>query len=110
MAYRDENGTITIDEIAAAKDIKRITEAIAILEESRRTLSKLSKHAATDGKGKTAAAAEAVSNELIKRINAMISNLNETKAFIKKTVEHYQYLDQQIKAIIKAKEAFDNGN
>ncbi len=35
MAYRDENGRITIDEQAAQKDIRRLREAANILKDSR---------------------------------------------------------------------------
>ena len=41
MAYFDENGRITIDEDAAAKDIKRLRESAQVLKDSRAAIRSL---------------------------------------------------------------------
>ena len=38
MAYRDENGKITIDDVAAGEDIRKIERAQAILQNALQSL------------------------------------------------------------------------
>lgn len=101
MAYYDENGKITIDENAANSDIRRIETALARLEDSKKTLTALLKQAA-DGQGQTTMAVTEKSAELVNRINDMISRLEETRDFIRRTVAHYQQVDADLKAKILA--------
>ncbi len=65
MAYRDENGKITIDDVAAGEDIRKIERAQAILQNALQSL----RAAQTEGansKGQTAQAIYDKSCELIK--------------------------------------------
>lgn len=100
MAYHDEKGRITIDEQAAAKDVKRLQESVEVLKRSRAAIDVLSKEYYMQG-----AVAFAIVNkaEQTKRdLSDMIAKLEETISFIQKTVRHYQLLDEQIKQAIQA--------
>ncbi len=103
MAYYDENGTITIDEAAANADCNRIDKAIASLRDSQSALQNLTRQA-SDGKGQTAMASAEKSAELTGKIMDMITRLEETKSFIKKTVQHYQQVDAALKATIMSED------
>lgn len=99
MALYDENGKITIDEIAAQNDIKRINAAIHSLNNSKAAIQNLINQA-SGGQGQTTNAILEKATELKGQIDAMINRLNETSWFISKTVSHYQWVDQQVKNII----------
>lgn len=107
MAYRDGNGTITIDEVAANADCARIDKAIAFLNTSKESMQNLIKQAA-DGQGQTTIAVAEKCAELTSMILDLISRLEETKSFIKRTVAHYQQVDASIKSIILASEMGGN--
>ena len=65
MAYKDENGKITIDDVAAGEDIRKIERAQSILQNALQSL----RAAQTEGansKGETAQAIYDKSQELIK--------------------------------------------
>ena len=67
MAYRDENGKITIDDVAAGEDIRKIERAQAILQNALQSL----RAAQTEGansKGQTAQAIYDKSQEISKRL------------------------------------------
>ncbi len=101
MAYHDENGKITIDEVAAEQDIRRLERAIADLNASKNAMKNLMNTAAA-GKGEAVSAVTEKSGEMINKINDMISRLDETVSFIKRTVSHYRQVDENIKNAIKA--------
>ena len=70
MAYRDENGKITIDDVAAGEDIRKIERAQAILQNALQSL----RAAQTEGansKGQTAQAIYDKSQELINQIQSI---------------------------------------
>lgn len=99
MAYYDENGKITIDENAAQYDIRQLQRAVECLDNSRRTLNELIRRSA-EMQGATGGAINEKTGELKSQIDRMIDRLNETIAFIRRTVAHYQWLDQKVKEII----------
>ncbi len=100
MAYRDHRGRITIDEVAARKDIKRIDEAIQRLNMARSALNQLHSTSVSI-KGNTGHALEEKSMEIIGRLNASISYLEMTKSAVQKTVAKYQRLDREVKQLIQ---------
>ena len=57
MAYRDYNGKITIDEVAAGSDVRKISAAIRKLEAARDAANRMVQEAASL-KGQTGAAIE----------------------------------------------------
>ena len=101
MAYQNSNGNITIDEVAAMSDRNRIRQAIASLENAKRTVNMLSQNASS-GQGKTCIAIVEKSNELISEIDKMIARLNETDGYIARTVVHYEEIDAELRRIIEA--------
>ena len=82
MAYKDENGKITIDDVAAGEDIRKIERAQSILQNALQSL----RAAQTEGansKGETAQAIYDKSQELINQIQRLDSNLEETTNYIR---------------------------
>ena len=98
MAYRDENGKITIDDVAAGEDIRKI-EAQAILQNALQSL----RAAQTEGansKGQTAQAIYDKSQELINQIQRLDNNLEETTNYIRHVLAVYKAKDEMLKAIM----------
>ena len=98
MAYRDENGKITIDDVAAGEDIRKIERAQAILQNALQSL----RAAQTEGansKGQTAQAIYDKSQELINQIQRL-DNLEETTNYIRHVLAVYKAKDAMLKAIM----------
>ena len=94
MAYRDENGKITIDDVAAGEDIRK-----AILQNALQSL----RAAQTEGansKGQTAQAIYDKSQELINQIQRLDNNLEETTNYIRHVLAVYKAKDEMLKAIM----------
>lgn len=99
MAYRDENGKITIDEVAAQADICKIESAQAILQDALQSL----KAAQTEGansQGQTAQAIHEKAQELISRIQRLDRNLEETTNYIRHVLAVYKAKDEALKALM----------
>lgn len=95
MAYRDGSGAITIDEIAAANDIRRIQEAEGYLAQSRQVIIQLMELA--DGMtGQTADAIRDKAYELQTQVDKLNSRLVESRQLISATVKRYQQIDAQL--------------
>lgn len=95
MAYRDGSGAITIDEIAAANDIRRIQEAEGYLAQSRQVIIQLMDLA--DGMtGQTADAIRDKAYELQTQVDRLNSRLVESRQLISATVKRYQQIDAQL--------------
>ena len=101
MAYRNFDGKITIDEDAANRDIARINQIIPRLLDAKTVLETM-KAQSENTKGDTGSALMEKTTEMIGKINQQISNLEETRLLIQKTVKHYKLLDQKVKAHIMA--------
>ena len=101
MAYRDENGKITIDDVAAREDIRKIERAQSILQNALQSL----RAAQTEGansKGETAQAIYDKSQELINQIQRLDSNLEETTNYIRHVLAVYKAKDEMLKEIMAA--------
>lgn len=99
MAYIDENGKITIDELAAGEDIKKIEQAQSILQDATRSL----KAAQTEGansKGQTAQAIYEKAQELINQIQRLDSNLEETTNYIRHVLALYKAKDEYLRNLM----------
>lgn len=99
MAYRDENGKIAIDDVAAGEDIRKIERAQAILQNALQSL----RAAQTEGansKGQTAQAIYDKSQELINQIQRLDNNLEETTNYICHVLAVYKAKDEMLKAIM----------
>lgn len=100
MAYRDENGRITIDEQAAQKDIRRLREAANILKDSRASIRSLRQQSG-DMQGLAVSAIQDKSLEMDRKLTQMIEKLEDTADCIQKVVRHYQKIDEDLKKIIQ---------
>ena len=100
MAYRDYNGKITIDEVAAKNDVKKINAAIAKLETARNSVNQLMQQSSVM-KGETGQAIVSKSGEMKRNLDALINNLRQEVTAINQTVAKYKRLDQQVKAAIQ---------
>ena len=101
MAYKDENGKITIDDVAAGEDIRKIERAQSILQNALQSL----RAAQTEGansKGETAQAIYGKSQELINQIQRLDSNLEETTNYIRHVLAVYKAKDEMLKEIMAA--------
>lgn len=101
MAYIDKNGTITIDENAARRDIQKINAALPSLKNAKVSLERILEEG-TKTKGNTGEAIIEKTQELIKELQKMINQLEETKSLIERVVRYYQKLDAEAKKIIEA--------
>ena len=103
MAFKDANGRITIDEVAAQKDITSIRAAIQDLQTARDSLSEL-RYQAQSFSGKTAVSIEETSTLLISEYDKLITYLEETISTINTTVGKYQRIDEEVKNLINSQE------
>lgn len=103
MAFKDSNGRITIDELAAQKDINNIKAAILDLQAARDSLNEIM-YQAQSFSGRTAVGIEESSLQLIKEYDKMIQQLNETATTIANTVEKYRKIDEDLKNYISNRE------
>lgn len=101
MAYYDYNGTITIDEQAAANDIYRIQNALPILDAAGKSIRQVME-AASASQGETGRAILEKSEELYNELNRLTKSLENTAVYIQNTVNHYRQLDSEVKAAIAA--------
>jgi uncharacterized protein YlxW (UPF0749 family) len=100
MAYRDYNGKITIDEVAAKKDINRINEAILKMENAGNSINQLVQQG-TQMKGQSAQALVSKGSELKKQIDKLINSLQAESSSISKAVAKYKRIDQEVKAAME---------
>lgn len=100
MAYYDFNGTITIDEQAAQRDVQRISSVLPFLQESMTAIEQLLEESSSM-RGNTGSAIAEKSAELQKRLAQLIQDLNETSDYISKVVSKYQKLDREVKSAIQ---------
>ena len=96
MAYKDENGKITIDDVAAGEDIRKIERAQSILQNALQSL----RAAQTEGansKGETAQAIYDKSQELINQIQRLEIIFAMCLLFIRRRMKCSRRLWQQRK-------------
>ena len=101
VIIKDENGKITIDDVAAGEDIRKIERAQSILQNALQSL----RAAQTEGansKGETAQAIYDKSQELINQIQRLDSNLEETTNYIRHVLAVYKAKDEMLKEIMAA--------
>lgn len=99
MAYYDENGRITIDEIAAQHDINRASEAEEILKTVAVQLRRLVLQA-EEYEGQTARALAEKAQEMLGRVQKLIDSLEETQTITRQTVSKYKELDARVSALL----------
>lgn len=95
MKLYDKNQNVTIDEDAANRDIRRINQALPSLHDAKTSLERV-REEGNRTQGETGRAIVEKSTELIRRIDRLISSLEETKVFLKRTVVKYQEIDENL--------------
>ena len=101
MAYHDENGKITIDEVAANSDIEKLTASMQKLAEIKAKFQQLTEQAG-QSQGETATAIADKSSEMIAKLTKTQRQLEETIGLIRRTVAHYQQIDQALRDVINS--------
>lgn len=96
MAFRDQNGRITIDEVAAQQDITRIQSAVESLQAADRLLEQISAQAA-EFSGLTGTAILETAEEFSQAVRAVEEAAQETSETIRAVVQKYQAIDQSLK-------------
>lgn len=99
MAFRDENGKITIDEIAAASDIKHIEAAKEHLKIACNLLTTMN-NKAIDFSGKTGTSVSDACIALQKHINKLLEAGNVTQKNIECIVKKYERIDSDLKELV----------
>lgn len=99
MAFKDANGRITIDEVAAQRDIANIQAAIEDLKLARDSVKEI-RYQSQSFSGKTAIALEGSSGSLTAEYDKMITQLEETVSLIIAIVEKYRRIDEEVKNMI----------
>lgn len=101
MAYRDENGNITIDEAAANADIRKLQQSMEKLKEASNAITQFNAQAQT-GEGRTTDAMIEKATAILKKIQWAVNLIESVINLIRKTVNDYRELDQQIAAKMSA--------
>lgn len=104
MAFKDENGRITIDEIAAEKDIQQLYKSKQTLEDALNLVKQIEIEA-SEFSGITGETILDSSDLIQAQIDELISETETTIETIKQVVSKYQAIDADIKSKI---EAFNN--
>lgn len=100
MAFKDWNGNITIDEVAAEADIRKAAQAVAILKETESALKILL--AETDGsQGRSIDAISTKGTEMLASVRKLISNLENMQSYTKQVIAKYRKLDREIKEMME---------
>lgn len=102
MAYRDEDGNITIDEVAANSDIRKLRASMEKLKEASNAIAQFIAQA-ENGEGSTTNAMIEKANAIMNKIKWVMGLMEEVINLIQKTVSKYQEIDRQIAAKISVK-------
>lgn len=101
MPYRDENGKITIDEVAAAKDVKNLETAKEEYETAKGMLDQIKAYA-SEFSGNTGIVIMETADQLSSQIQLVIDATNESIQNINTTVQKYQEIDASLKTMIES--------
>lgn len=99
MAFKDENGRITIDEVAAQKDVRNLLKSKENLENVSAKLKEILA-VAMEFSGKTGTVIGETAQQLEKEVLAAIARVDETVNTIQVTVKTYQTIDSNLKDLI----------
>ena len=108
MAFRDTDGTITIDEVAAEKDINTLKANISHLETAQAQIDEMF-HIAEGMSGEAATLMMESIVEFKNQLAIMIAVSEETQKYIKDIVAKYQEIDAGLKATIQNSMSDTNG-
>ncbi len=101
MAFKDENGKITIDEIAAQKDIQKLTAAKECLLNAEKYLREISA-ISMEFSGNSQKMIFESSQLFQSKIALLNRNIDECNSTIKSTINKYQLIDSKLKDVINS--------
>lgn len=101
MAFRDENGKITIDEVAAQQDIKNLNKSKENLDTAMTHLKEIVALAA-EFSGNTGTVITETALQLQKQVQGTIESIDTTSQNIDATIKKYQAIDQALKETINS--------
>ena len=96
MPYRDSNGRITIDEVAANNDIRKLRQSIEHMQAAIGNLQEILAQAESFS-GNTADQIRETTNFLIRSIRQSISDSEAAISQIQSTVAKYRRIDEELK-------------
>ena len=96
MAFKDQNGKITIDEVAAKSDVEKLQKSVEMLRDVMTTLDQVAARSA-DFKGQTGEAILRTCGAFKKRLNRIVTDMEDSQNVIRNTVARYQQIDAQLK-------------
>lgn len=99
MAYRDIDGRITIDEVAAMSDINKTLEAADKLRRSGAVLQQIIAEL-QQYQGETVNGTIEKSQEMLRNVNNLLNNLDKTQDYIRRVVAHYRAVDAQCREML----------
>lgn len=102
MAFRDSDGKITIDEVAAEKDIKQLRLSKENMEMALKELQEILLQA-EEFSGNTGNQIKDASVIMINDVKKSIEEIETTIGHIQMTVNKYQQIDKDMKKQIESK-------
>ncbi|MEE3450687.1 MAG: hypothetical protein VZR27_08320 [Acutalibacteraceae bacterium] len=104
MAFKDANGKITIDDEAAAKDVKNLTDAIEHFDVVLSMINQMEMMTA-GFKGNSLMALTESYEVLRTEINTMKQESSDTVDMINHVVEKYHQIDRELKDLIMGQQS-----
>ena len=101
MAFKDSNGKITIDEVAAAKDVANIRAAYEHLATAEKLLSQMI-NIASGFSGNTGKSIAQASVTLQKQVRLMMEYSDNTVKSIQYVIRKYEEIDRSLKELINS--------
>ena len=98
MAYLDESGKITIDEISVNQDISRLTSARNDLDNVKKQLQSIL-DINSSMLGPTADSINELTIGMLNSVNKRIESIDESVLFLKNTLAKYEAIDRTNKAL-----------
>lgn len=96
MAYVDQNGLIMIDEIEASEDVKKLMNAKDAMMEALDIINNMASINSAF-RGETADAINVTTTELVKKVNAQKTAIEDEIRYINQVVEKYRTIDANMK-------------
>ena len=106
MVYKNADGNITIDEVAANADIHKMIQAVEKLSNASASLQSLI-NAASSMKGNTANAIVDQALQQKKQVDALIKNLESNISVIKSALNKYKEIDRRVTEAMRVATAGD---
>lgn len=101
MAYHDANGRITIDELAAQRDIGLLKESAELLNEAENILRDV-QVLVSETESPVTAKLQDAGEYLRKNVTQLTAAMQQLSTGIQKTVSKYQEIDRELKNTISA--------